>query len=204
MDIWPLRAPSWWCATHDWPVRTIQQEAHLSAFRLRGNDDPSTDSLACGCILRSLSQITIRNSLPPGQMTFKSGFQLNTRTSPQWPLDDNTYCAHLGLWQKLYDCSLHLLHNQPMCPKMCVRLTFSTASNCMVGWNLKGGLFDSRVGVRGEVGDRGWTHSIARIWVNISSPLTHWRLAGLGRQNLEQSAYICCHGHYFKEFQEIA
>ena len=24
-----------------------------------------------------------------------------------WPLDDHTYCAHLGLWRKLYDCSLH-------------------------------------------------------------------------------------------------
>ena len=62
------------------------------------------------------------------------------------------------------------LHNQPMYPKMC---SIGISSNLqLVGWNLKGGLFDRRFGVTGTCG-RGWANSIAHSWVPISSPLTH-------------------------------
>ena len=41
--------------------------------------------------------------------------------------------THLGLWRKLYDCSIASLHNQPVYPKMCsVDILFSSASNRLI------------------------------------------------------------------------
>ena len=76
------------------------------------------------------------------------------------PHDDRTYCArsaftHLGLWQKLYNCSLH-------------HFTVS-----QFGCNLKVGLSRSPVWGIGDLGDQGFARSVARLWVHIRSPLTH-------------------------------
>ena len=49
------------------------------------------------------------------------------------PLDDCTYCArsaftHLGLWQKMYECSLHPFTASQLVLK-CALFTFSSISN---------------------------------------------------------------------------
>ena len=62
------------------------------------------------------------------------------------PLDDRTYCArsaftHLGIWQKLYDCSLHHFSTSQCIPKS-VRLTFWQSPT---GWlKFERGLFYPR------------------------------------------------------------
>ena len=94
------------------------------------------------------------------------------------PLDDHRYCArsvftHLGLWRKLYDCSLHHSTTSQCIILQCVRLTFSTTSLSSVGWNLMGRLFDPRFEELGGGGGRGWAHLIAHPWVLISALLTH-------------------------------
>ena len=82
------------------------------------------------------------------------------------PLNDHTYCTrsaytHLGLWRKLYNCSLHHFTTS-QCILKCVDWH-------LVGCNLKVGLFDPRFGVSG----RGLAHLIACPLVSISSPLAH-------------------------------
>ena len=90
--------------------------------------------------------------------------------------DDCTYFArsafaHLGLWQKLYDCSLHHFTTS-QCILKCAPLTLSSTSNWLAEiW--KGnfstpGLVDKG----GNIGDRGWADLIARPWVPSSSTLT--------------------------------
>ena len=69
-----------------------------------------------------------------------------TRSSPQWWSGRSTIThivfrsafTHLGLWQKLYDCSLQHF-SQPMGPKMCSIDIWVDLQ--LVGWNLKGRLF---------------------------------------------------------------
>ena len=61
------------------------------------------------------------------------------------PLDDQTYCArsastHLGLWQKLNDCSLHHFTTSQRIIK-CALLTFSSTARRLAEI-LKGGLFE--------------------------------------------------------------
>ena len=60
------------------------------------------------------------------------------------------------------------LHNQPMYPKMCLIDIFVDLQ--LVGWNLKGILFDPRFGGLGGHMGSGWAHSVAYPWFPISSP----------------------------------
>ena len=62
-----------------------------------------------------------------------------------------------------------------MYPKMCSIDIFDNRQ--LLGWNLKGGLFDPRFGGKGAVCDRRWAHSIARPWVLSSSPIETYGLS---------------------------
>ena len=102
----------------------------------------------------------------------------NTRSSTQ-RLDDRTYCArsaftHLGLWRKLYDCSLHHFTTNQFILKMCSIGIFDKLK--LVVWNFKGGLLTSGFGCLGVHGGRGLALSIALPWVPISSKLTVYLL----------------------------
>ena len=81
------------------------------------------------------------------------------------------WCRSLGALATAVRLYIASIHNQPMYPKMCSMDIFVNLQP--VGWYLKGELFDPRFGELGGVGSRGLAHSIARLCVPISSPLTH-------------------------------
>ena len=104
------------------------------------------------------------------QMNFAAPLQCRAkaRSSLQWwgPFDDHTYFTrsaftYLGLWQKLYDRSLHHLT---------MTSTFLSTSNRLAEI-CKGEFRHPVFGVRGDVG--GWAYLTVRPWVPISSQLKH-------------------------------
>ena len=58
-----------------------------------------------------------------------------------WFLDRFKNSTHLGLWRKLYNCSLHHIPKS-QCILICVRREFSTTSNWLAEISGGGGLSD--------------------------------------------------------------
>ena len=89
--------------------------------------------------------------------------------------DDRIYIvldlSHLGLWRKLCDCLGHHF-TVSQCVLKCALLTFLSISNRLAEiWGLFHTLFS--LGEVTRKWHRGYSHSVARQWVPISSPLRH-------------------------------
>ena len=91
------------------------------------------------------------------------------------PLDDHTFWSaftHFGLWQNLYDCSLHQFTTS-LCILKCVLLTLSSTSNRLAEiWKGTCRLPLPQFRSYWRRQGRGQAYSIAHPWVPVSSPLS--------------------------------